>query len=142
VFTFPLISDFKAQFFRDFNYGTTMDTIQDQDITNALAQAVFNFNYDLFSSQDQVNLAGCFLTAHYLVIDFQNSSQGLASQYNWLLTSKSVGSVSAGYTIPQYILDNPEFAYLSTTGYGVKYLSLIMPLLIGNMFSVFGGTNP
>jgi hypothetical protein len=83
-----------------------------------------------------------YLSAHYLVTDLKNSSQGVASQYDWLTTNKAAGSVSQGSSIPQRILDNPELAMLSKTGYGAKYLSLILPQLCGNIFTICGRTLP
>ena len=56
-------------------------------------------------------------------------------QKRWLSFRKS-------FDIPQRVKDNPEFAMIAKTRYGAKYLSLIFPLLSGQMFTVHGVTKP
>lgn len=141
AYTKPSVADFKAYFNRDFPYGATLADVQDTDITKALFDAGFSFNSALFSAQDQYTLGYLLLSAHYLVLNLRASSQGIQGQYSWLVTSKSVGSVSEGLAIPEKIMANPYFAMLSKTPYGAKYLELILPRLIGPMFSSFGRTH-
>lgn len=138
----PSVTDFKAYFTRDFPYGSTSSTVMDSDIIKAMGEADFNFNEGLFSSQENFNIGYLLLTAHYLVIDLRNSSQGIAGQFEWLASSKSVGSVSEGFSIPQRILDNPTLALLTKTNYGAKFLALVLPLLTGQIFISCGGTTP
>lgn len=142
AFTNPTVADFKAYFFRDFPYGSTLDTVTDADITKALAEALFNFNPGLFADQAQYSMGVLYLAAHYLVIDLRASSQGITGSYSWLESSKSVGSVSESFVIPQRILDNPYWAMLSQTPYGAKFLSLILPRLLGNIMVLPGRTQP
>lgn len=141
-YTNPSATDFKNYFVRDFPYGVDTTEVMDSDITSALADANFNFNPALFANQSAYTLGFLLLAAHYLVLNLRASSQGISGQYSWLQTSKGVGSVNEGITIPQRILDNPEFAMLSKTNYGAKFLSFILPQLCGNIFSVQGGTRP
>lgn len=139
----PSIEEFKAYWFRDFPYGTDPATsVTDADIIKAYGQTGVNFNQMLFSDQSTFNIGWFLLSAHYLVMDLRMSSQGIASKFSWGTQSKSVGSVSEAQAIPQRILDNPEFAYLVTTGYGAKFLNLILPQLSGQMFVVAGRTLP
>ena len=141
----PLITDFKTYpvFVRSFPFGTDPNNdVLDTDIAAAFSQTNVNINPALFSTQDAYTTGYLFLAAHYLVIDFQMSSQGLNGQYSWLTQSKAVGSVSQSFAIPQRVLDNPYMAGLSQTSYGSKYLSLILPALCGNVFTVFGDTLP
>lgn len=140
AYTVPTASDFKAHFTRDFPYGSTDTTVMDSDITKAIAEAAVNFNESLWESQAVFTLAYLYLTAHYLVTDLRASSQGIAGSYSWLTGSKSVGSVSEGFSIPQKILDNPHLAMLSKTNYGAKFLSLALPRLVGNVVHVAGET--
>lgn len=143
AYTVPTIADFKAYFVRDFPYGTDPKTsVIDQDITNALADSGVNFNESLFSDQANFNIGYLLLTAHFLVMTLRASSQGTSGQFSWLQNSRNVGSVSEGIAIPQRILDNPEFAYLSKTNYGAKFLMFILPQLSGQIFIVCGGTTP
>lgn len=139
----PTIDDFKSYFTRDFPFGTDPETsILDSDIGKAYGQVNFCINPGLFSDQSNYNIGYFWLAAHWLVIDLRASSQGIAGRYNWLETSKSVGSVSSGFAIPQRILDNPSFAMYSQTQYGAKYLQLVLPKLAGQMFITYGRTLP
>lgn len=142
AFTVPDETDFKEYFVRDFPYGTDLSQVVDADITNALGDTAFNFNEALFGTQAEFTLAYLLLTAHFLVTNLQASAQGISGQYNWLQASKSVGSVSESFSIPQRILDNPELAMYSKTRYGAKFLMLLLPRLVGQMFTVRGRTKP
>lgn len=140
----PGISDFKSYFFRDFPYTSDGDLtgVTDADITNAMQLCSVNFNEGLFADQQTYQVAFLLLSAHFLVMNLRASSQGIAGQYEWLQSSKSAGSVSEGLSIPQRILDNPEFAMLSKTNYGAQYLMMILPQLSGQVFIVCGRTTP
>lgn len=139
----PTVPDFKAYFVRDFPYSTDPKVgVTDADIAKAYGQANMNVNPTLFAAQNQYTTGYLLLAAHYLVTDLRMSSQGLNGQYSWVETSKSVGSVSQGFSVPQKILDNPYFAMLSRTNYGAKYLELIIPQLAGAVFPTFGRTLP
>lgn len=142
MFVDPSVDDFKEYFSRDFPYGTTDDKVKDSDIEKAFNECSFNFNQGLFSTQDEYTICFLYLSAHYLVMDLQASSQGIAGQFTWLQTSKTVGSVSESFGIPDRILKDPMLSYYSKTRYGAKYISLIMPRLTGQIFAVWGGTNP
>lgn len=143
AFNNPTTDEFKAYFFRDFPYGSDINTsVTDQDIMNALSDADVNINQGLFMGQAAYTTAFLLLSAHYMVLSLRASSQGIAGQYNFLQGSKGVGSVSESFNIPQRILDNPEFSMLCKTNYGAKYLGFILPLLSGQIFTVCGGTQP
>lgn len=136
----PTVAEFKTYFARDFPYGTTVETVMDADITKAQGQAAFNFNERIIADQERFTILFQLLTAHYLCIDLRMAAQGVSSQYNWVRTSKSVGSVSEGFQVPDRIMANPELAMLAQTGYGGKYLQLLLPQLIGQVFVVAGKT--
>lgn len=145
MFNVPTIQDFKTLFFRDFPYGGTsgdLSTVQDQDILIAINDAAINFNQCFFSNQNDFNTGYLLLTAHFLVTNLRNSSQGINGQYPWLQSSKGAGSVSESFSIPQRILDNPEFSMLTKTNYGAKFLFLILPQLSGQIMTVAARTNP
>lgn len=139
-FIVPSVADFKAYFTRDFPYGVTPSTVNDSDITNAIAEAGINFNEGLFGSQANFTLCYLLLSAHMMVMSLRGSSQGIAGQYSWLQASKSVGSVAESFSIPQKILDNPYYAMLCKTSYGARYLSLMLPKMVGQTFIVYGET--
>lgn len=136
----PSAAEFKAYFARDFPYGTTVETVMDADIEKAQGQASFNFNEAIISDQARFTILFNYLTAHFLCLDLRMAAQGVSSQYNWVRTSKAVGSVSEGYQVPDRIMANPELAMLTQTGYGGKYLQLILPQLLGQIFVVAGKT--
>jgi hypothetical protein len=137
----PTIAEFKTYFTRDFPYGSDPATsILDADIGKAFGEANLLMNPNLWNSQEAWTIGYMYCAAHFLVIDLQMSSQGISGVGNWLTTSKSVGSISESFQIPQRILDNPELAAFSKTNYGMKFLQLILPQLVGQIFSVYGGT--
>jgi len=141
--TAPTVANFKTQFLRDFPYGTDINTsVLDADIVNAFNQVDITINQQLWGSQTAFTLGYLLLAAHFLVLTLRSSSQGLNGQYNWAQNSKSVGSVSESFSIPQRILDNPDFMAYTKTNYGSQYLNLLWPKLSGQMFSVMGRTKP
>jgi hypothetical protein len=140
AFTNPSVADFKAYFVRDFAYGATSDVVMDADITRAIYDSSININTALFP--DQANYTNAFLqlTAHNLVLNIRASSQGLSGVFNFPTVSRGVGQVSEGFQIPQRISDDPVLSMLTKTTYGAKYLSIVLPFAVGNMFSSTGMT--
>ncbi len=114
--------------------------IQDSDIMRAFNEAVINFNVNLFTDQNSAIMVFLYLAAHYLVIDLNNAMNPLALGFMGFTQSKSVGSVSESYGIPQWMLNNQALSAYAQTGYGRKYLSLIQPYLIGNVLFFNGRT--
>lgn len=114
--------------------------IQDSDIMRAFNEAVINFNVNLFTDQNSAIMVFLYLAAHYLVIDLNNAMNPLALGFMGFTQSKSVGSVSESYGIPQWMLNNQALSAYAQTGYGRKYLSLIQPYLIGNVLFFPGRT--
>lgn len=128
---------------RDFLYGTDPNrSILDQDIMNSYTYTNVNFNPGFFADQGSYTLGYLLLSAHYLVLNVRQSSQGLSGQFNFTQSGKGAGSVNEAFAIPQRILDNPEFAMLAKTNYGAQYLMLLLPQLSGQMFNVYGTTLP
>ena len=115
---------------------SVLNYTQDADILEAVAEANVNFNEGLFSDEATKKLVFLFLVAHYLTLDF-NIALGVAQI--GLTTSKSVGSVSESYSLPNWLINNPALSSYATTPYGIKYASLIRPYLVGNVFVVKGG---
>ena len=151
--------EFKALFSRDFPYlpfymygktyfindivyyqGAFYISLKDEntDISRAFTEAKMNFNPKLFPKCDECRVAFCYLAAHYLVIDLNNAMNPLALGGMGLVQSKSVGSVSESYAIPQWIMNDKNLGLYAQTGYGRKYISLIMPKLHGNIIFTKG----
>ncbi len=114
--------------------------IQDSDILRAFNEAKVNFNAALFGDDDTVKMVFLYLAAHYLVIDLNNAMNPLGLGFMGLVQSKSVGSVSESYALPQWMLNNAILSQYAITGYGRKYLSLIQPYLVGNIIFCPGRT--
>ena len=120
--------------------GNVDDYVSDEDIQRAFSEAMVNFNTEFFESDSMAEMAFYYLAAHYLVIDLNNAANSLTLGFGGLTQSKSVGSVSESYAIPQWILNDAILGPYAQTGYGRKYLSLIMPFLIGDIILVRGKT--
>ncbi len=116
--------------------------VLDEDIDKAITEASVNFNEGLFSDDDQKKMTFLYLVAHYLVVDLTAAKNAGQSGSSGTLASRSVGSVSESYTIPKWITDNPILSLYATTSYGIKYVSLIRPGLVGNIGIAQGATTP
>lgn len=116
--------------------------VEDQDIQNAFAEATVVFNQSLWGSDAQIELGFLYLTAHYLVHDLRASTGGISGTGAFPVASRSVGSVSESYSVPAMYTDNPIFSFYAQSPYGLKYISMIAPKLVGNIGVVGGGTNP
>jgi len=143
------LNDFKSWFARDFQYATPIgalepviscpkDFVTDNDITKSYTEAKMMFNPGLFGTDEEFRMCFLYLAAHYLVNDLQTSAQGVGSTGYFPVNSRSVGSVSESYTIPDWMASDPVLSAFMTTRYGQKYLSLIRPLLIGAV-AVYAG---
>lgn len=139
----PTIQEFKDYWFRDFPYSTSIEEgVTDADIAKAFSQTNVNINENLFVNQTEYTTAYMLLAAHYLVIDLRLAAQGLNSSYQWIVASKSVGSVSESYSIPSKFQNNPYLTMLTQTGYGGKYVELfLLPRMVGNILSIPGRTS-
>lgn len=138
------VEQFKTYFQRQFPYApvddpTNQDYITDNDIEVAFGQAKINFPIKLFD-EESGTIAFMFLVAHYLCMDMQMAQSGINSTSQYIVTSKSVGDVSASYGVPVKFMTNPLLNYFSTTQFGMKYLSLLYPRTIGAVSCVLGGT--
>ncbi len=109
--------------------GNVNDYVTDADITRAMSQAYVNANYRFGSTDEERVMIYLHLIAFYLVMDWRNASAGVNSGYSGLVASKSVGDVSESYNFPQWMVNSPLYSLYSSNGYGMKYLSLIIPYL-------------
>lgn len=109
--------------------GDIYNYVTNDDIKRAMSQALINANYRFgFNDEERINIY-LHLVAFYLVMDLKNSSAGINSSYSGMVASKSVGDVSESYNFPQWLVNSPLYSMFSTNGYGMKYLSLILPYL-------------
>ncbi len=119
-----------------------LDFVTDSDISGAILDAQFNSSQSLFDSQTGFSRAFLYLAAHNLVERLLAAGEGLKSQYNWLTASKAVGSVQESFIVPDRISRDPMLSAYSKTRYGLLYLQIISPLLIGGFFSSHRQTLP
>ena len=120
--------------------GSVYNYVTDEDIEKALGQAILNANEAFGADDDEKITIFLHLAAFYLVMDLKNASTGVNSSYSGLVASKSVGSVSESYNFPQWIVNNPLYSIYSQNGFGMKYLSLIIPYLSCTVLFSRGGT--
>ena len=114
--------------------------IQDSDIMRAFKEAKVNFNAGLFGDDDTIKMVFLYLAAHYLVIDLNNAMNPMAMGFMGFTQSKSVGSVSQSFALPDFVTKNAALSQYMQTGYGAKYVSLIYPYLVGNVLFFKGKT--
>lgn len=114
--------------------------IQDSDIMRAFKEAKVNFNAGLFGDDDTIKMVFLYLAAHYLVIDLNNAMNPMGMGFMGFTQSKSVGSVSQSFALPDFVTKNAVLSQYMQSGYGAKYVSLIYPYLIGNVLFFKGKT--
>ena len=145
MWTAPTIAEFKAFFARDFNFAPStdpnnLDYVIDADITKAIAEGEINFNSSSYGTNAQITNVFMYLAAFYLVFNLQNSMKGITSQSKFPINSNSVGSVSISFQIPERYAKDPVLSMYTQNGYGMKYLSLVLPFLSGNVDLIEGTT--
>lgn len=118
--------------------------LSDTDIEKAIAEALLNFNTDLFydaNNESSWKIPLLYLTAYYLVIDIKNGMTGIGSNaYAAYVGSKSVGNVSESYAIPSWVQNDPALGLYMDNGYGKKYLTYLIPRTSGFIYLAQGGT--
>lgn len=113
----------------DVTKGDIYNYVTDADIQKAMSQAIVTAN-PAFGADDteKINIY-LHLVAFYLVMDLRNASSGVNGTFSGYVASKSVGDVSESYSFPTWLMNNPLYGIYSQNGYGMKYLSLILPYL-------------
>lgn len=142
----PSVADFKAQFNRDFTYGTGMNTVMDSDVQRGLNEARIVFNPELWGTDYEKNTAYLYASAHFMVLNIQaaggpsatNFGRGVQSKGGGTIESKGVGSVNVGYAVPDFVRQSPILSQFMRTDYGQMYLQFMNPRLVGNIAVVSG----
>jgi hypothetical protein len=145
---------FKAQFSRDFAYGSGLDKVRDLDIQQAINAASSMFNPELFDTSligappavsSESLIAYLYATAHFMVTALQAAGglslvpgRGLAQQGEGVVTGKSAGGVSVNFSWPARVADDAALFQFTKTTYGQQYLQMLMPRLVGNVSAVAG----
>lgn len=138
MWTPPTTSEFQIFFARDFWFAplenpNDIDLVMVSDIDRAIIDAQINFNYGLFGTEAQATNVFMYLTAFQLVRNIQMSTKGLSSQCKFPVSGNSVGGVSVNYVVPESYQKDPYIMSLMSNAYGMRYLELVLPLLVGNV---------
>ena len=139
------IDDFKTYFVRDFRYasntpGVAADSVMDADITKSFAEALVNFNDGLFATDSARKMAFLQLAAHFLTTDLQAAAQGSGSTSLFPVVSRTAGPLSETYNVPLWLQHDPVLSAYATTRYGIKYVMIVKPLLVGGIMVIKGDT--
>lgn len=138
------VADFKAFFSRDFPFAPTgnkdLKYVQDADITRAFTETLPNFNQALYPDDATIQLGFLLLAAHYLVTNLQSAAGGMGGAVAGIVSARSVGNVSETYAVSKAFLDNPRLGFYAKTSYGLRWLELITPYLVGGGVGVVYGT--
>ena len=139
------VAEFKAQFDRDFIYGTGKETVRDGDIQRALTEATVDFNADLWST-DELKPAFLYAAAHFLVLNVQMAGglaaaptgKGVDNHGGGVTQSKAVGQVNINYALADKFQNDPILSQFLRTDYGQRYLQMASTRLVGNIAVVSG----
>lgn len=117
--------------------------ISDAQIENAMVEASTIYNESLFSTDATKKMGLLYLTAHFLVIDQRNMlSGGISSTPGFISSSRKAGELSETVAVPKIFMNNPVYGMFTQTGYGAKYLHMILPRLVGACMALPGITLP
>jgi hypothetical protein len=116
--------------------------IVDFDIQKSFNQSINFTNPDIFENAQVLLDAYYYCTAHFLAMDMRMAESGIDSRGEGLISSKSVGSVSVSYSVPDRFQKDSFDAYFAQTGYGQKFLAYVQPRVTGNIGTAGGDTNP
>ncbi len=116
------------------------DYVQDSDIERAWAEALTTYNEALGGEDYKVIFL--YLVAFYLSYDLQLTSAGAYGQVSFPATSVTVGSVSESYYVPEVYVNDPILSFYTRNGFGLKYLNMVYPRMVGNTRVVAGWSLP
>jgi len=143
------IEEFKTRFDRHFTFGETKDKVRDQDITLALNEATLIYNADLWEDVTEGKIAFLLAAAHCLDLNVQaagglsaiNYGRGIQNKGGGVIQSKSVGSVSVNFAIPNFVTESPILSQLAETGFGKQYLQMFLARRVGHAECVKGSND-
>ena len=117
--------------------------VMDSDIEEAMTEAAAYFPEYAPMEHDEFVTCFLLLTAHFLIKDWQATHQGLnASGASGILTSRTVGKMSAGYQVSTLLQMYPQWQALIDTWWGLKAMTLLARYNVGNVMGVQGGFTP
>lgn len=117
--------------------------VMDSDIEEAMIEASAYFPEHAPMVHDEYVTCFLLLTAHFLIKDWQATHQGLnASGSSGILTSRTVGKMSAGYAVSTLLKQYPQWQALVDTWWGLKAVTLMSRYNVGNVMGVQGMFTP
>lgn len=121
---------------------STSNYVTDCDIERAWSEALTTFNAELTGDEQSTKIAFLYLVAFYLAYDLSLANSGAYGGITFPATSVTVGSVSESYYVPKAYLEDPILSFYARNGFGLKYLNMVYPKLIGNVRAVAGWSLP
>lgn len=118
------------------------DYVSDEDIKKAMGEAEVSFNHAFAANCQEARVQMMYLIAFYLAYDLSVGAGGAYGMINFPATSVTVGSVSESYYVPKAYLEDPILGFFARNGFGLKYLNMVYPKLIGNVGVVAGWSLP
>lgn len=122
--------------------GDQNNYVSVNDIQNAFNDAMVLFNQCLWGTVQQTTNGFLTLAAHFLSLNMRAAISGIQSVGDQVMASRGAGGINASYAIPADYQADPVLAQYTTTAYGMKYLSMVLPLLRGNIVPVRGAVAP
>lgn len=128
------------------NHLTSVDFnsfVLDSDIEEAMDEAEAYFPEHSLMIHKEYVMCFLLLTAHFLIKDWQATHQGLnASGASGILTSRTVGKMSAGYALSTLLQKYPQWQALVDTWWGLKAVTIMSRYNVGNILGVQGAFTP
>ena len=134
--------DFDDEYYWVKTDGDKADYVCDCDIERAFKEANTTFNDGLCGTDESAQLMFLYLAAFYLAYDLSVASGGAYGSVNFPATAVKVGSVSEQYYVPKAYLEDPILGFYARNGFGLKYLNMLYPRLVGNVGVVAGWSLP
>ena len=164
-FAVPKTADFESYFSSDFPFGAGRSDVTPQDIQKALNQVAGGsyWNAALFSlaplpappgysgpAMNEATVAFLNAAAHYVYLNVKARGGLRAPAYKGGTTSaadgpvgsKTVGPVSVTYEWPESVKNDPMLFQFTLSPYGIIYLGMLTPKLVGAMALLPGENLP
>ena len=117
--------------------------VMDSDIEEAMNEAQAWFPEHAPMLHEEYVTCFLLLTAHFLIKDWQATHQGLnASGSSGILTSRTVGKMSAGYAVSTLLQQYPQWQALVDTWWGLKAVTIMARYNVGNVVGIQGMFTP
>lgn len=122
--------------------GNITDYVTDCDIERAYKEANVTFNDGLCGTDEDAQIMYLYLSAFYLAYDLSVAAGGAYGSVNFPATGVKVGSVSEQYYVPKTYLEDPILGFYARNGFGLKYLNMVYPRMVGNVGVAAGWSLP